>query len=849
MAGRGENGKTHVLEDARGDEEEVEGEEDEEGEEDGDEPGVSMRALGGGGASGVSGRGHGVRARLLGSEAGSADDLDMEVGEAGLDRTEGAGAGGSFIHPATAEFESLDYEVAENAVFRTDQASRGRLDKLAYVTVKWVLALVLGLCTGLAAFVINLGVENAAGLKFAATFGVMRVSYVLGFIVYTLFNLVLVLSSTLLVNYYAPSAAGSGIADVKAYLNGVDIPGALLPRTLIAKMLASVGAVAGGLALGKEGPMVHIGACLASLLSTAAGRPAANDRDRRDLVTCGAAAGVAAAFRSPVGGVLFALEEATWWRGALLWRCLFTTAVVAVTVRACMQWCAKGACGAFSSGGFIIFDISGPGAQEDYATVELVPMAMLGVLGGLLGALFNQLNMYLTVWRKAVLWRRGGPRARVIEVLVITGLTSLCSYLVPFFTACSACPENPDVVCPRPSHHYGNFIRFNCPEGETRGQYNDLATLFFNTQDDAIRNLFSSSTAGEFTAKSLITYLILFYALAVITYGVTVPTGLFVPSIMCGAAYGRLVGMFVVKLYGQERIDEGTYAVLGAASFMSGSMRMTVSLCVVMLEITNNLKLLPLVMLVLLIAKAVGDAFNSSISDIHMAIKRIPYLEPSPERFYRHLTATDAIGRRPPVTLQRIERVGRLVDVLRRCKHNAFPVVSGHVGVLGTVLRSDLLVLLQSRQDFQGTASLAESQGRALRHHAEDFIRHPTAKRFTVDDLALSGEDLDMYLDIGPFVNTTPYSVSADASLTKVYAIFRTLGLRHLLVVPRPQRVLGVITRKDLLPEVVEKRCPEVLLAPTNKRRHARHLINTPPRRFRISKPGRIVSSSSGANS
>lgn len=45
------------------------------------------------------------------------------------------------------------------------------------------------------------------------------------------------------------------------------------------------------------------------------------------------------------------------------------------------------------------------------------------------------------------------------------------------------------------------------------------------------------------------------------------------------------------------------YALLGAASFLGGSMRITVSICVIMVEITNNLKFLPLIMLVLLISK------------------------------------------------------------------------------------------------------------------------------------------------------------------------------------------------------------------------------------------------------
>jgi H+/Cl- antiporter ClcA len=69
--------------------------------------------------------------------------------------------------------------------------------------------------------------------------------------------------------------------------------------------------------------MVHTGACIANLLGQGGSRKYhltwnwlryfKNDRDRRDLITCGSAAGVAAAFRAPVGGVLFALEEAASW--------------------------------------------------------------------------------------------------------------------------------------------------------------------------------------------------------------------------------------------------------------------------------------------------------------------------------------------------------------------------------------------------------------------------------------------------------------------------------------------------------------------------------------------------------
>ena len=89
------------------------------------------------------------------------------------------------------------------------------------------------------------------------------------------------------------------------------------------QIIGSISAVSSSLLVGKAGPMVHTGACIASLLGQGGSKKYRltwkwlrffkNDRDRRDLVTCGSAAGIAVAFRAPVGGVLFALEEMASW--------------------------------------------------------------------------------------------------------------------------------------------------------------------------------------------------------------------------------------------------------------------------------------------------------------------------------------------------------------------------------------------------------------------------------------------------------------------------------------------------------------------------------------------------------
>ncbi|KAG4160802.1 hypothetical protein ERO13_D01G021500v2 [Gossypium hirsutum] len=754
--------------------------------------------------------------------------------------------------------ESLDYEVIENYAYREEQAQRGKFFVGYNVAVKWFFALLIGIGTGLAAVFINISVENFAGWKFALTFNIIQKSYLAGFLMYILINLALVFSSVYIITHFAPAAAGSGIPEIKGYLNGIDIPGILLFRTLIGKIFGSIGSVGGGLALGKEGPLVHTGACIASLLGQGGSTKYhlssrwlqffKSDRDRRDLVTCGCAAGVAAAFRAPVGGVLFALEEVTsWWRSQLMWRVFFTSAVVAVVVRVAMGWCKSGNCGHFGGGGFIIWDISD--GQEDYSFEELLPMAVIGIIGGLLGALFNQLTIYVTRWRRNYLHKKGN-RVKIYEACLISVLTSVISFGLPLLRNCSPCPDSDpgsEIECPRAPGVDGNYVNFYCGKDK---EYNDLATIFFNTQDDAIRNLFSAKTIHEFSAKSLLTFLVvlcklvdfltsiliihvMFYTLAVVTFGTAVPAGQFVPGIMIGSTYGRLVGIFTVNHYKKLNIDEGTYALLGAASFLGGSMRMTVSLCVIMVEITNNLKLLPLIMLVLLISKAVGDVFNEGLYDEQTRLRGIPLLESRPKYVMRKMTAREACGNQKVLSLPRVVKVADAVSILRSNKHNGFPVVDhtrdGEPLVIGLMLRSHLLVLLQSKIGFQHSPlpSHSRSGSGAIRHNFSEFAKPVSSKGISIDDIYLSSEDLEMYIDLAPFLNPSPYVVPEDMSLTKVYNLFRQLGLRHIFVVPRASRVIGVITRKDLLIEEESEDSATMELQSTSVRgqRHKTRLL------------------------
>jgi len=109
-----------------------------------------------------------------------------------------------------------------------------------------------------------------------------------------------------LVVRFAPTAGGSGVQRVEAVFGGEVQP--YRHSIVLVKFLGGLLAIGSGLALGREGPTVQMGASLSSLISRFLVK---HDEDARVVMAAGAGAGLAVAFNAPIGGSVFVFEELT----------------------------------------------------------------------------------------------------------------------------------------------------------------------------------------------------------------------------------------------------------------------------------------------------------------------------------------------------------------------------------------------------------------------------------------------------------------------------------------------------------------------------------------------------------
>jgi H+/Cl- antiporter ClcA len=648
-----------------------------------------------------------------------------------------------------AAFESLDYNLVESNLQilaqRAVPSSQKAKKRRKITLMRWILTICVGIATGTVASFINFGVKNLNLLKYGLTVSQIEeafknpddlaIHFVKPCFVFVALNMCYVLVATLLVSFVEPVSRGSGIPEVKCYLNGVSVPRVVRFKTLACKAVGVLFSVAGGLPVGKEGPMIHSGAVVGAGVSQ--GRQMQqlwerlgwnytrikktfnayrNDHEKRDFVACGTAAGVAAAFGAPIGGALFALEEgATHWNDFLTWRSFVCAMVSGFTLDVWMSVLNNDEkSGMLDQKGSITF---GTFTSQDapYTAQEVPFFILLGMFGGLVGAGFNQLNERLTVWRKANVVKHG--TRNVLEALFVAMTAAVIAFVIPYISIKMGNPCISKTKFEEPGKPGGvkiqSFSTFYCPDAPSNNSsdggtgdiptVNDYALLFFQPSEDTIKMLFHSDQ--DFSVGSLAVFSAFYFMLACVTYGIAVPSGLFVPSLLLGAAFGRLYGQMMQTLLNLSLSQAGVYSLIGSAAMLGGMARMTISITVIMIEATNDYSYgLPL-MLTLMTARWVGNSFNEGLYDIHIHLNQVPLLEGTAlvgpweqTRAQDILTATGIMS--PCVPNQhKIEEVEKVVDILallRRSKANAFFVTEPKSGALsGVILRKQLCQLLQ----------------------------------------------------------------------------------------------------------------------------------------------------------
>lgn len=559
-------------------------------------------------------------------------------------------------------------------------------------------------------------------------------------------------SAAVLVQTYAPYAFHTGIPEIKAILSGYVLDAFLSPWTLLIKALGLALAVASGLSLGKEGPLVHVSCCMAFLFSKMFKQVYGNEARKRRLLAAAAVAGVSVAFGSPLGGVLFGLEELdTFSSGTdVMWRGFVTSVIAAMA----LQYVDP-----FGTSKLVLFQVQISEVTTVWRAFELIPWLFLAILGGVLGSLMIKLNAAAAVYRRNSILHQWP----VFEVVGFSALTAAVSYLVVFLRA-----QSSELVA-------NLFLECDASRGDYHGLCNPTATWA-----NVFLLILTAATKLALTAW---------------TFGMMIPAGIFLPTIAIGACLGRAVGLITQGLHHAYPkawmfsscppeptvpcVSPGFYAVIGASAMLGGVTRMTVSLVVILFELTGALSHVLPIMISVMVSKWVGDYFGKEgIYSIWIAMREYPWLPPDEFRD-RGETAMNIMKPAADLVVLREDAHGCTLQdidqVVRTYRFHGFPVLFGDE-LVGYVTRDRLKTTL---------APLLAEDATSGAQRKCTFAARPTESNAAV-------------IDLSPLLEESVLHLRKEMPLELVVSMVQKLNLRHVLVSERG-KLAGIITKTDIV--------------------------------------------------
>ena len=649
--------------------------------------------------------------------------------------------------------------------------------------------------------------------------------------------------------WWGPGANGSGIAELIGYLNGINYPDVIGFETYVTKTFGVVLAVVGGLCVGKEGPLAHIGAnvgAVVAYLPLPRFEWFRNDTYKRNFMAAGCSAGVSAAFGAPVGGALFAFEISkpnTFWKFSVIWKVFLSCAMSVFTLAVVSA----------GMSGEKIEDVTSAvlkfGNKDiEPPTIEVIPgTIVVGCIAGVLGGMFVIVNSNLGILRKKYITK---DWQKILEAAFFSIATTTTFYWMPsLIRDCepkSEASSDEDII-----------VQYDC----NSNYYNPLATNFFNTEGDAIRSIisgFEGPGGVNSTSWPLFVFFLCWYFFTITTYGVWCPAGLFLPGIIIGCAMGGCYAEVQAKILGENISDtfdsqtSVTFVMVGAGSMLSAYCRLTYSLVVIMLETTSSINIFLPMMIGILCARGVANIFCGSLYDRALRAKQMPFLRANPAEQTRFKPASEIMSK-DIVTLSTISNMESCKKALQT-KHNAYPVINTAGRLVGLIPKHFVVRILEKKQFYnreavntEGSEVALDNENRQIQNafslndngnapllgngggdsnvQTDEFAldydekngfpktpenEHLHYSEFNVDIMSSEAdgervildvieENYEEWIDLRPYMIESPQAVSVHDKFYKVLEQFRINHCRHMMVCdPSNGAIKGVITRKDI---------------------------------------------------
>lgn len=374
-----------------------------------------------------------------------------------------------------------------------------------------------------------------------------------------------------------------------------------------------------------------------------------------------------------------------------------------------------------------------------------------GIAGGIFGGVFCRLN-YL--WSKSFRKYAIIKNHPVFEVFLIVLATALLQYPNPLIREPGDMIIKTLLVDCKSDDSAESWVCQN--EARTDGRWDYVGWLIYGT-----------------LAKLMLT---------IITFGIKVPSGVIIPALDAGALFGRLLGQYVGD------ISPGIFAMVGAAAFLAGVSRMTLSLCVIMFELTGELDYVLPHMVAILVAKWVADALGKeSVYDLAQNVLGHPFLDLDHSLSYIQMENVLVEELIPPE--HTMEQITLHVPASNKVRREILEEKLAQLESRG--LMDAGLVLVQNNQILQGY--LAEGE--------LSFGLRELGGLYSKDaEVRLLGNAEEGDFDLSSFVDRTPMVVCAKAPMEYAVELFGKLGLRHLMVIEEGTgKLVGVIIKKRLV--------------------------------------------------